>query len=407
MPISISDIPELRLTVLNKLVTKYMAPPNLILQKMFGETQYESDNVEWESQIGSRGLTPFASEDAEAPDATVPGSSSHSAQAAFWKERSFFGSSFLNNIRQLGTDRVYQASARTLGNQVRNLSNRSYRRKEWMIAQMLCNDGFTYEDYTGAYITLDYGIPDDNKVSLGTDYKWSDGTKRNIASDIFDAKLAVSNANAGVLNHAIFTTEVLKYMIFDDTIQTLMQKSSYGDGDLFTNPLGVIGSLVGIPNMHLYDEAFQIRSFLTSALSAGASPTVYVDNTTDFEVGGTLTCLDVSANTTETLTIASIDTNASTITCTGTLTSSYKATEDLVYMTKKFVPTDKFVMWADNVDGDPIAEFMSCPHTLSRKWGQQVNRWQKDDPEGVFIRVEDKGLPVLYHEDAVYQLDVA
>lgn len=407
MPISISDIPALRLTVLNKLVTKYMTPPNLILQKMFNEVQYESDNIEWESQIGSRGLTPFAAEDAAAPDAVVPGSGLNSAQAAFWKERTYFGSSFLNNIRQVGTDRMYQKATRTLGNQVRNLSNRAYRRKEWMFAQMLCNDGFTYEDYTGAYITLDYGIPDDNKVSLGVDYKWSDGTKRDIAQDIFAAKLVISNANAGVLNHAIFTTEVLKYMIFDDTIQTLLSKSSYGDGDLFQNPLGVIGSLVGIQNMHLYDEAFQIRSFLTAALAAGASPTAYVDNTTDFEVGGTLTCLDVSANTTETLTIASIDTNAGTITCTGTLSSAYKATEDLVYMTKKFVPTDKFIMWADNVDGEPIAEFMKAPHTLSRKWGQQVDRWTTEDPDGVFVRVEDKGLPVLMHEDAVYQLDVA
>ena len=31
MTIGVNDIPALRLTVLNKLVTKYMAPPNLIL----------------------------------------------------------------------------------------------------------------------------------------------------------------------------------------------------------------------------------------------------------------------------------------------------------------------------------------------------------------------------------------
>lgn len=407
MPISISDIPDLKLTVLNKLITKFLTPPNLILQKMFKGVNYESDDIEWDSQIGSRGLTPFAAEDAEAPDVAVPGSAKHSAHAAFWKERTFFGVSFLNNLRQLGTDRKYQKASRTLANQMRNMSNRAYRRKEWMLSQMLCNDGFTYKDDKGLYITLDYGIPDDNKSTLGVDYKWSDGTKRNIAGDIFDAKLAVSNANAGVLNHAIFTTEVLKYMIFDDTIQTLMQKSSYGDGDLFKNPLGVIGSLVGIDNMHLYDEAYQIRAWITSALAAGASPTIYVDETTDFEVGGTLYCMDTSANTKEDLTIASIDTNAGTITCTGTLSSAYKAVEDYVYMTKKFIPTDKFVMWADSVDGEPIAEFMQAPHTLSRKWGQQSDRWVRTDPDGIFIRVEDKGLPVLYHEDAIYQYDVA
>jgi hypothetical protein len=407
MPIGINDISALRLTVLNKLVTKYLVPPNLVLKNMFRSVNYESDNIEWESQIGSRGLTPFAAEDAESPAAAVPGVGENSAHAAFWKERTFFGSSFLNNIREPGTDRRYQRAARTLGNQVRNLSNRSNRREEWMLAQMLCNDGFTYKDKNGVYITLDYGIPDDNKVSLGADYKWDAGTKRNIAENIFDAKLAVSNANAGVLSDAIFTSEVLKYMIFDDTIQTLLQKSSYGQGDLFANPTNVIGNLIGIANMHLYDEAYQIRAWLTTALAAGAGPhTVYVDSTVDFEVGGTLTCLDTSAKTTETLTITAVNTNAGTLTATGTLASAYKATEDYVYMTRKFVPTDKFIMWANSVDGEPIAEFMKAPHELARKWGQQIDRWEKRDPDGIFVRVEDKGLPVLYHEDAVYQLTV-
>ena len=407
MTIGISDIPDLRLTVLNKLITKYLSPPNLILKNMFKSQNYESDNIEWESQIGSRGLTPFAGEDAEAPQAAVPGTGQNSAAAAYWKERTFFGSSFLNNIRQVGTDRKYMKAARTLANQTRNLSNRSFRREEWMLAQMLCNDGFSYKDKNEKYITIDYGIPDDNKVTLAADYKWDAGTSRNIVKDIFDGKLVVSNANAGVLNNAICTTEALKLMIFDDQIQTLLTKSAFGNGDLFKNPTNVIAALIGIGNLHLYDEAYQIRAWLTTALSAGAGPhTVYVDLTTDFEVGGTLTAYDVSARTTEALTITATDSDAGTITATGTLASSYKATEDYVYMTRKFIPTDKFVMWADTVDGEPIAEFMRAPHMLSRKWGQQVDRWEKKDPDGVYLRVSDKGLPVLYHEDAIYQLTV-
>lgn len=407
MTIGISDIPDLRLTVLNKLITKYLSPPNLILKNMFKSQNYESDTIEWESQIGSRGLTPFAGEDAEAPQAAVPGTGQNSAAAAYWKERTFFGSSFLNNIRQAGTDRKYMKAARTLANQTRNLSNRSYRREEWMLAQMLCNDGFDYKDKNEKYIVVDYNIPDDNKVTLAADYKWDTGTSRNIVKDIFDGKLVVSNANAGVLNNAICTTEVLKLMIFDSTIQTLLTKSTFGNGDLFKNPTGVIAALIGIGNLYLYDEAYQIRAWLTTALTAGAGPhTVYVDSTTDFEVGGTLTAYDVSARTKETLTITALDNDAGTITATGTLASAYKATEDYVYMTRKFIPTDKFIMWADSVDGEPIAEFMKAPHMLNRTWGQQVDRWDKKDPDGVFLRVSDKGLPVLYHEDGIYQLTV-
>jgi len=407
MTISISDIPALKLTVLNKLVTKFMTPPDLLLSNMFVDVDYDSDTIEWESQIGSRGLTPFASEDAEAPHVSVPGVAENSNAAAFWKERTFFGSSFLNNIRKPGTDRVYQRAAQTLAKQTLNQSNRAYRRKEWMVAQMLCNDGFTYRDKNEKYITIDYGIPDDNKVSLTAGYYWDVGTSRDIPGDIFDAKLLVQNANAGQLTDAIFTSEVLKHMIFDPTMQTLLQKSAFGDGDLFANPNRVLGSLLGIGNMHLYGEAYQIRAWLTTALAAGAGPhTVYVDQTTDFEIGGTLTVLDVSANTRETLTITAIGTDAGTLTATGTLSSSYKASSDYVYMTKKFIPTNKFTMWANRVDGEAIAEFMRAPHLLQRKWGQQASRWTVEDPDGLFLRVEDKGLPVLYHEDAVYQLTV-
>ena len=406
MPTTISDIPDLRLTVLNKLVSKYMAPPNLILRKLFGSQNYESADIEWESQIGSRGLTPFSSEDAPAPRTTVPGLAGNSAHAAFWKEKTFFGVSFLNNIRRPGTDRLYQQASRTLANQSKNLSNRAYRREEWMAAQMLCNDGFTYKDYTNNYVTLDYGIPDDNKVDLDAADEWDTGASRDIPGDIFDAKLTVSDACGAVLNNAIFTSEILKLLIYDDTILTLLQKSAYGDGDLFRNPTRTLGALLGIGNMYLYDEAYQVRAWLTAALSAGSDPTAYVDETVDFEVGGTLTVKDVSANTTETLTISAVDPNAGTISTTGTLTSSYKATEDLVYMTRKFIPTDKFTMWADNVDGEPIAEIMKSPHELTRKWGQQIDRWPTMDPDGIYLRVEDKGLPVLYHEDAVYQLTV-
>lgn len=407
MTIGINEIPALRLVVLNKLVTKFTAPPNLTLKNMFKSVNYESDQIEWESQIGSRGLTPFAGEDAEAPQASINGVGQNSASAAYWKERTFFGSSFLNNIRQPGTDRKYQQAARTLGNQTRNLVNRSFRREEWMLAQMLCNGGFTYKDKNEKYLSVDYNIPADHRVTLTADRKWDTGTSRNIVEDIFDAKDVVNEANSGNLTNAIFTNSVLKMMIFDDTIQTLLTKSSYGNGDLFKNPLGVIGSLIGIGNMSLYDESYQIKSFLTAALSAGAGPhTISVDEVQDFVVGGTLNVFDLSARTKEALVITAVNSDAGTVTATGTLASSYKASEDYVYMTRKFIPENKFVMWCDSVEGEPIAEVMKSPHMLTRKWGQQVDRWEKVDPDGVFIRVSDKGLPILLHEDAIYQLTV-
>jgi hypothetical protein len=36
----------------------------------------------------------------------------------------------------------------------------------------------------------------------------------------------------------------------------------------------------------------------------------------------------------------------------------------------------------------------------------QTDRKETWDPDGVFLRVQDKGLPVLYQRDAIYNLTV-
>ena len=75
-------------------------------------------------------------------------------------------------------------------------------------------------------------------------------------------------------------------------------------------------------------------------------------------------------------------------------------------MTKKFLPTDKFIMFASQLDGEKIAEFANAPFGLNRQWGMKVDQNEEWDPEGLFIRVQNKGLPVLYQEDAVYIMTV-
>jgi hypothetical protein len=76
-------------------------------------------------------------------------------------------------------------------------------------------------------------------------------------------------------------------------------------------------------------------------------------------------------------------------------------------MKKYFIPDDKFCLFATAVDGSPIAEYKTAPYGLGRHYGLFTDRKEEWDPEGVFIRVQDKGIPVLYHRDAVYILDVA
>jgi hypothetical protein len=195
-------------------------------------------------------------------------------------------------------------------------------------------------------------------------------------------------------------------MVLDPSIQTLLQKSAFGNGDLFARPVSVLKALLELPNLLIYDEAYEITGWLTAAVTGSSTTTVYVDESTDFVAGGTLRFHDISAGTYEDETISSVDTEAGTVTVSAAPTASFKSGEDKVTMTKKFLGTNLFSMFASKVEGVPIAEYFSAPFGLGRNYGMYVDEHEEWDPDGMWIRVQNKGLPVLKNRDAVYVLTV-
>mgnify|MGYP001480196703 CR=1 FL=1 len=406
MPKGKSDIPDLRLERLTKLISSFTSPPNLILMGLFGSFDADSDSIKWESIVGNRGMTPFSAPGAPSPTTAPSGKASHEASAAMWKEKMYMDEVFLNNLREPGTDQTYETAKRRLARETLSLRWRSDRRKEWMFAQMLTAGSFTYKNTVGARVTVDYGVPTANIVSLAANRYWDDGSQRNIIEDVMDAKLTIQNAIGAKLDYAMITTEILKDMILDKGIQTLLQKSTFGDGDLFARPVTVIKSLLDIDNLVVYDEQYEATAWLTAVVTADSTTSVSVDDSSDFVAGGTLRFHDISAGTYEDETIASVDVDGATVTVSTAPSTSYKAGEDKVTMTKKFLPTTKFCMFASTVEGQKIAEYFAAPYGLGRKWGLNVDTHEEWDPDGIWIRVQDKGLPVLYRRDALYILTV-
>jgi len=406
MGFNAKDFPDLELKKLQKLVERFTTDPNLLLVNEFGEDKWDSDRIKWETQIGSRGLTPFVAPGVPSPIMGMEGTGMSEAFAAFWKEKIFFDEHFLNNLRTPGTTDQVLSKQRRIAKEMRKLKNRSMRRKEWMFAKMLSAGTITYQVYGGLKYSLDYGIPSDNLVSLAASRYWDTGVSRNIPEDIFDAKLTMSNANNGKIMNALFTSEILKLFLFDTHMLTLLNKSNYGQGDFLANPIQVLKNLFGLPNMYLYDEQYQLRTWLTAAVTADSTTTIIVDDITDFEAGDTLYFYDVSAKTKEAETISSISVANSTITVSTAPSTSYKASEDYVYTTKKFIPTNKFCMWCSEVEGEKIAEFANAPFDLDRHWGIKIDEHEEWDPDGIAVRSQNKGLPVLYQEDGIYNLTV-
>jgi len=407
MPRSASEIPDLKLVRLQKLIESFQMSPNLKLMTLFGSFNAESDEIKWESQVGTRGMTPFVAPTAKAPTLAPLGVGQHSAFAAFWKEKMYMGELWLNNLRQPGTVSTYETAQRKLAREMGRMRNRSDRRREWMFAKMLTAGSFSYLGANGIKLSVDYGIPTANIVTLAANRKWSTGINRNAMEDVFDAKLSFQNNIGANIDYAFMTTEVLKYLVFDPGIQTLLAKSNFGQGDLLSRPLPVLANLLDIANLFLYDEQFELRSWLTAVVTADSTVTIYVDDASDYEVADTLRFIDVSAGTHEDETISAVDADAGTITVATAPSTSYKANEDVVQCIKKFVPTTKFCMFASTVEGTKIAEYMNSPFGLTRSYGMKVDQDEEWDPEGMWVRTQNKGLPVLYNRDAVYVMTVA
>lgn len=405
----------MRLSVLRKLVSKFQRPPRLMFANLFPDFRAESDTIEWESQTGGRRMVPFKGPGQPTPRGQIGGVKPHSAKAAFWGEKLYFDEEFLNNLRKAGTTNVHQTSKATLSREMLNLTNRSYRRKEYMFSRMLVNGGFSYRTKENRVTAVDYALPDTHIVTNDADHSWADGAQKNIIDDNITAVGTIQDDCAGSNIVAIMNRNTFKYVAQDSAMVALLQQSGFAKGDLYggnvhpviaANPQ-IAASLLPVDEISVYDEVFEVEARLTAAVTGGSTTEIYVDNAADMEVGARLKLIDVSEdNAYEFVAISAVDEAAGKVTVSAAPANSYKAGEDLATMVQFYVPDDHVVFLARSVDDGPVAEYMAAPYGNDRIWGLNVDRWDTKDPEGVYVRVQDKGLPVLYHRDAVYILKV-
>ena len=401
-------IPSLKLETLNKLISKMDKAPDMFFSNLFPTVQYDSDTIRWEIEYGSAGMTPFVAPGTVAPAVGVDGTGEASAKAAFYKEKMYFDEEFLNNMREPGSWATYQAAERKLARGTKKLDYRIQRRREWMMAQMFIEGGFTYMQKGGAKFTVNYGIPATHKVTLTGNDRWDVvHADSDPVEDIFDAKRILSD-DAGVSGLiAMCNSEVLKVLMFKKSVQDLLSKSAFGNGDLFAQPAQVIGNLLGVGPLAIYDDLYEVPAYLIGNVIGGVTTDILVDDASDFGVGGTLRFYDMSkVNSWEDCVIAGVAVETGTVTVATAPTFSYIAGEDKVTMKKKFIGDDKFFMFSTSQDGEKVAEFMEAPYGNTRRWGKFADTKDEWDPEGMWLRIQDKGLPVLYHPDTTFTYTV-
>ncbi len=402
----------MKLETLNKLFKKFPKPENLMFINMFSDQQYPSDTIRWMVEYGSVGMTPFV-----APGAPAPAigddfyASEGSARAAYWKEKIFLDEVMLNNLRTPLTEQTKLTAERQLARQNQRLRSRCDRRKEWMISQMLFTNAMSYQAQGGVKFTVNYNVPAQNTVTLaGTDV-WDDGTGTAGATatpirDIMDVRQMYVDEVGKEPEYAVITTDLLRLMMFDPQLQTLLMKSTFGDGDLFAKPAVVLANLLGIGNLVIYDEWFDVSSWITTVTN---DTTFAVEDATDFEVGQTVRVYNMRQQFAwEEATIATVNfaTNVIGLAGAGVTSANYAAGQSRMQMRKRFASPDEFLFFSRTIDNEPIGEFMEAPFGNEGTYGAYLDTKEEWDPDGVWLRVQNKGLPVLYWPNAIMRLRV-
>lgn len=402
----------LQLEVLTKVIEKLPSAKNLFFVNLFPSQNYDSDSIRWILEMGTAGLTPFVSPGAPAPVMGDEGLYSEgSARAAYWKEKTFLDEIMLNNLREPLTQSTYYTAEKQLARKLNRLKIRCDRRREWMLAKMLFDGTFSYQVQGGVKFTVSYGLPTVHQETLTGEDVWWETDSLTVGStatpmvDIFDAKVTFNENTGTQPNYAMCNTQILRALIFNTDLQNLLKKSAFGEGDMFRDPARVIGNLLGVGTLMIYDEMHEVSAWLTTDISASGTSAV-VDDATDFEAASARLYDMSEPFTWEDVTISAVNVATNTLTISAT-TGAYKATEDRIVMRKKYVPDTKFILFADVMEGEKIAEFMNAPFGNDRNWGMFTDTHEEWDPEGIWIRCQNKGLPVLYHPDAIYQMTVA
>ena len=407
MPKGSAGVPVLQLETMNKLIKKLDPNPSLFFANMFSSVKAESDTIKWEVEYGSSGMSPIVAPGSIAPRIGLDGVGEGSAKAAYMKEAIDFDEVFLNNIRQPGTYQTYQTAERQLARGLRKLRNRTDRRREWMAANAILNGGFSYNAVGGTKVTVSYGIPETHVVALDSTRYWDTGSAKNPVEDIMDAKQVLFE-DAGVSpDYMLITSDLMKVLVLDSAIQELLKKSAFGNGDLFANPVAVLGSLLNIP-VRLYDDFSETQEYLAGNVVGGSTTTVSVADATDIEVGAVARFYDTSENNVwEDAVVTAVNKNAATFTVDAAPTRSFKAHEDLVRFRKRTLDEDSVVLMSErNADGESIAEIMQAPFGLGRNYGVYVDSKEFWDPEMLTVRIQGKELPVVYHPDCIYKMTV-
>lgn len=163
------------------------------------------------------------------------------------------------------------------------LKNRCTNRREWMMAKMLIDGAISYQDTRGMKLSVSFGIPTQNLITITGTNVWGTGSTRNPTKDLFETHEFLADQYGYKPEYHIMNTTTLKLLMFDSNIADLAKNAAFGTGNpTGTNGVKIIAELLGIGNLIVNDNMFEIQSWLTGAITGTSTTEIYIEDASDF-----------------------------------------------------------------------------------------------------------------------------
>ena len=384
-------------TTLIAVASRLPKPPAMQFTKYFPAQKLDGDNVTWEYALGSAGMSPVVAPGSPAPIIGLDGSASGSASVAYWKEKMFLDETTANNTRRIGT-LGYEKAQRILAEMLTKLIHRSKRRQEWFAARALLDSKLVYTMENGHTISVDFGRPPGNRKVLAGTYRWGEPDARPL-QDILDIKQYMADMHGVTITILKLNSTTLRILGEDPQLIELFKKSGFGDGSFLANPARELGKVLDV-TFELNDDFYDVPAEIINVNGA----TITVDNARDFSVKGRLFAeLFDREFREEYREIATIVGNVITVDRPFT---TLRPGKDRVTMRKKYLQDGEICALPTSFEGNPLGFFGLAPFGIPARYGMYPDSFDIKDPDGLYIRVQNKGLPIVQSPQAIFTLVV-
>jgi len=253
---------------LTQAITQIKPVSRLLRDKVFKRTEHHaSEDIDIDLIVGGQKIAPFVTPVEEGAVVAKLGQTTRTIKAPRIRLKNPLHAKDLLTTRAAG-GQLYVASVQELEDYQRRkvaleqqeLKNMTGRTEEWMCAQALTGTLSVAQDNLA--FEIDYGIPDDNQVTLEGDDLWSAADTGTPVDDIRTWKRLIEQALGYNADVAFIGSEAADAFLANSQVQTLLDNRRISIGQLSVDQPTFLGTIAGV-DIYEYNGGYDAAGTFT------------------------------------------------------------------------------------------------------------------------------------------------